>query len=140
MNNIKKTVVKGAVGATAKEKIKRVLIVDDHESSQQLMIFLLGGLGCDHESAWNGQEAVERALAKDFDLVLMDLRMPVMDGYEAAREIHKVKKDLPIFALTAYAADDVPSKCLAAGMTGCMFKPVDIDKLKELIVDGVFPK
>jgi len=116
-----------------KKKIKRVLVVDDHASGQELMAFIFRDLGYDYESALNGNEAVKKALAKDFDLVLMDLRMPVMTGFEATQKIREVKKDLPIFAFTAHVMHEVSSKCKTAGMTGFIPKPLDIDQFKKWI-------
>ena len=117
----------------SKKKTKRVLVVDDHPSGQNLMAHVLCDLGYDYEAAWNGQEAVEKVLANNFDLVLMDLHMSKMSGYEATRKIREVKKDIPIFALTAYDADEVSSKCQAAGMTGIFSKPIDIDQFEKWI-------
>ncbi len=116
-----------------KKKIKRVLVVDDHASGQELMAFIFRDLGYHYESALNGKEAVKKALAKDFDLILMDLRMPVMTGIEATQKIREVKKNLPIFAFTAHVMHEVSSKCKAVGMTGLIPKPLDVDQFKKWI-------
>ncbi|MBF0571796.1 MAG: response regulator [Candidatus Omnitrophica bacterium] len=119
------------MGAPLEKKTKRILVVDDDGLSQELMAIVLDALGYSYESAKNGKEAVEKALKQDFDLVLMDLRMPVMNGYDAARKIHEVKENLPIYALTAHVLDYVPSKCRDAGMTGIFPKPIDVPKFNE---------
>ena len=102
------------------------------------MSYVLTELGYDYQSAWNGQEGVKRVLTEDFDLVLMDLRMPVMSGYEAVRKIRDIKKDLPIFALSADAINDISLKCKAMGFTGTFTKPIDIDHFKKWI-QGLIP-
>lgn len=117
----------------SERRIKRVLVVDDDDLSQELMAAVLGEIGYVYEAAHNGQEAVEKALRGDFDLVLMDLRMPMMGGYTAAKQIHEVKKDLPIIALSAYAVLHDPSRCQDAGISKFISKPIDVAELKEWI-------
>ncbi|MFT3847133.1 MAG: response regulator [Propionivibrio sp.] len=87
--------------------------------------------GLDIVLARNGQEAVNLALTEPFDLILMDIEMPVMDGYEATRRIRQQErlKDLPIVAMTAHAMRGVRERCLAAGMNGHIAKPIDMPGL-----------
>jgi CheY-like chemotaxis protein len=105
-----------------------VLVVEDNEINQQVAQELLQGFGLAVEIASNGRRAVE-ALAKPgnhFDVVLMDLQMPEMDGYEATQVIRLglSKDDLPIVAMTAHALQSELRKCLEAGMNDYVCKPV----------------
>lgn len=116
----------------------RVLIVDDDEVNRQVTAKMLEILGHRPELAVNGAEAVEKCAYDEYDLVLMDLQMPGMDGFEAATEIVAGGKyDSKIVALTAFSADAEEAKCRAAGMRGYLRKPVTKDDLKELI-DGIY--
>jgi CheY-like chemotaxis protein len=83
----------------------------------------------------NGQQAVELALSTPFDLILMDVQMPVLDGIAAAHRIREMRPDLdtPIIALTANAFSDDRRRCLASGMNDFVSKPVDPDVLFEII-------
>jgi CheY-like chemotaxis protein len=84
----------------------------------------------------NGQEALERleqAGVTAFDVVLMDVQMPVMDGHEAARRIREMAPGLPIIGLTAHALAEEREKCLAAGMVDCLTKPIEIQSLVNII-------
>mgnify|MGYP000102940374 CR=1 FL=1 len=84
----------------------------------------------------NGQEAVEIDNLQDFDLVLMDLQMPVMDGYEATRKIREqlIAEKLPIIAMTADVMKEVEGACYEAGMNGYIAKPIEIDALKRSLI------
>jgi CheY-like chemotaxis protein len=89
----------------------------------------------DLEIAGNGLEAVHQALHHEFDLVLMDVKMPEMDGYEATIEIRKLKSEseLPIIAMTANAVKDQIERCYKVGMNDVITKPIDEDELVEKI-------
>ena len=107
----------------------RILLAEDNEINQQIAVELLESVGAHLTVANNGQEAVARLLQSPagFDLVLMDLQMPVMGGYEAAQ---KVRADarfarLPVIAMTAHATIEEKQKCLAAGMNDHISKPID---------------
>ncbi len=104
-----------------------ILLVEDNEINQEIAIELLTMAGLKVTSAWNGQEAVNMVSEQQFDAVLMDMQMPVMDGYEATREIRKNPQfaDLPIIAMTANAMAGDKEKCLAAGMNDHLAKPID---------------
>jgi len=106
-----------------------VLLAEDGEDNQHLLTIFLEQAGANVTVASNGADAVRLALAGGFDLVLMDMQMPVMDGYRAASELRKAKFDKPVIALTAHAMAEDRSKCLAAGCTDYMTKPVDRQKL-----------
>ena len=84
----------------------------------------------------NGREAVDCVLhhgGKAWDIVLMDLQMPEMDGYEATRRIRELAPDLPVVSQTAYVLDEDREKCFAAGMAGYLAKPIDAEELVTLV-------
>lgn len=112
----------------------RVLVVDDDEVNREVTAKLLEFLGHRTELAVNGADAVEKCGATAFDLVLMDLQMPGMDGFEAATAILSgPDTNARIVALTAFSADSEETKCISAGMRGYLRKPVTKDDLKKLI-------
>ena len=109
----------------------QVLLAEDNEINQQVAREILNQAGVVVDIADNGRAAVEMAAEKSYDAILMDLQMPVMDGYEATRRIRAVAahKDLPIIAMTAHAMASERDKCLALGMNDHVTKPVDPDHL-----------
>lgn len=112
-----------------------VLLVEDDEISREVGIDLLQMLGLSVTAVENGQRAVEMVQARSFDLVLMDLEMPVLDGLAATRAIRALPQGaaLPIIALTASAFTDTRERCLAAGMNDYLSKPVVASRLHELL-------
>jgi len=106
-----------------------VLLAEDGEDNQHLLTVFLEQAGARVTVAGNGEDAVRLALGGGFDLVLMDMQMPVMDGYRAAEALRKAKYSKPVIALTAHAMAEDRSKCLAAGCTDYMTKPIDRQKL-----------
>jgi CheY-like chemotaxis protein len=115
----------------------RILVVEDNPNNQQVAQELLADLGATVRLAENGQVAVDllRGDAAAFDVVLMDVQMPVMDGYEAARRIHAFDDRLPIIGLTAHAFADALESCKAAGMVAHVSKPYDLRKLVTTICE-----
>ncbi len=117
-----------------------VLLVEDNNLNQKLMNVLLGKMGCVVDVASNGREAVERIAEKTYDLVLMDLQMPVMDGFEATEIIRRNNgATLPIVALTARAFKDDEERCKAVGMNDFLTKPIDARALRETILRWARP-
>jgi len=116
-----------------KSKKISVLVVEDNLINQKISSFSLKKAGMAVTIANNGQEALEMFKKQSFNVILMDIQMPVMDGYEATGEIRKIEKSLnthtPIIALTANAMQGDAEKCLAAGMDNYLSKPFKIDKL-----------
>jgi signal transduction histidine kinase/DNA-binding response OmpR family regulator/purine-cytosine permease-like protein/HPt (histidine-containing phosphotransfer) domain-containing protein len=110
---------------------RRVLLVEDNEINRELAAELLANLGIAVEIAVNGREAVERATTDSFDLVLMDIQMPEMDGLTATRLIRAEARlhDLPIVAMTAHAMSGDKERSLEAGMNEHLVKPIDPKKL-----------
>ncbi len=113
----------------------RILLVDDGEANRQLIKLVLQRNGCLVETAVNGQQAVDKATTSDYDVILMDMQMPVMDGYTATRKLRELGLDLPIVALTANAMRGDEEKCLQAGCTGFLTKPVDIDRVLAYLAE-----
>ncbi|HVR52081.1 MAG TPA: response regulator [Pseudorhodoferax sp.] len=104
----------------------RILLVDDNALNQEVAIGLLEDVGLTVELACNGQEAVDKVRANDYELVLMDMQMPVMGGVEATIEIRRTlrRMDLPIVAMTANAMQQDLDRCRAAGMVDVVTKPI----------------
>jgi two-component system sensor histidine kinase/response regulator len=109
----------------------KILLVEDNEINQQVAKEILEGAGLVVSLADDGREAVDKVGEDSYDAVLMDIQMPVMDGYAATREIRKDEhfKDLPIIAMTAHAMAGDEDKSLQAGMNDHVTKPIDPDQL-----------
>ena len=116
-------------------KNARILVVEDNLVNQRVAIRLLEKLGYAVEAVNDGQKAVDRVMETQYSLVLMDCQMPVMDGLQATREIRKreVARRTPIVALTAGALHSDEANCLDAGMDGFIAKPIDIQKLSQVL-------
>ena len=112
----------------------RALVVDDHETNRTVACLMLETIGFDHAVACDGLEAVEAARAESFDLILMDVRMPNMDGLAATQAIRATPGGacVPIVAMTADAMPEDVARCLAAGMNAHMAKPVSIKALGDV--------
>jgi CheY-like chemotaxis protein len=126
-NKTRETVLR-PIDAT-REHLVTVLVVEDNLIGQKILSKMLEKLGCHCEFALNGREALERLSATDYDLVLMDCHMPVMDGYETARRIRSPNGTvrnarIPIIAVTANAMEGDREKCLSAGMDDYLPKPL----------------
>ena len=111
-----------------------VLVVEDNPASQELLSIILRGFSLSVEIASDGREAVEKVKKDPYDLILMDLQMPVMGGIEATRIIREqLHKTVPILALTAGVSEDDKGKCLAAGMNDYLMKPIEVPKFKDKV-------
>ncbi|NDY56435.1 response regulator [Desulfovibrio sulfodismutans] len=116
----------------------RVLLAEDNLMNIKLAKALLGRLGHATHTAQNGREALDMLSRESFDVVLMDLEMPGMDGLAAARAIRQgqagqAAMTIPVVAMTAHAVDGMEGKCRAAGMNGFVPKPVDFGKLARVL-------
>ncbi|WP_276480836.1 ATP-binding protein [Paraflavitalea pollutisoli] len=111
-----------------------VLITEDNEFNQSLLIHIFKNWNIRYDIANNGQEAIDKLNKRRYDLVLMDIQMPVMDGYTTARKIrNELKSDVPIIAMTAHAMPGEREKCLSFGMNEYIAKPVKQEHLSALI-------
>ncbi len=102
----------------------KILVVDDAEDNRVLMRIFLEREGVLVDEASSGEEAIRKAQARDYDVVLMDIQMPNMDGYEALERLRSAQYRKPIFALTAHTMKEERDRALAAGFTGHISKPV----------------
>ena len=112
---------------------KKILVVEDTEENQLLLRIFLSKLGASIDIADNGQAGVQKALHENYDLVLMDMQMPVMDGYTATQILRNSGYKVPIVALTAYAMQGDRDKTLQAGCTDYLSKPVDRNNLVDVV-------
>jgi CheY-like chemotaxis protein len=115
-----------------------VLLVEDNNINQIIASRMLERLGLTHEIANNGREALEKIQAHTYDLILMDVQMPEMDGMDATRalrawEIENARPRLPVIAMTANALSGDRSDCLASGMDDHLAKPVRVETLRALL-------
>ncbi|MBI5109568.1 MAG: response regulator [Rhodocyclales bacterium] len=115
---------------------RRVLVAEDDPVNQEVAVFLVEGVGMMADLAIDGRQVVDMALAQDYDLVLMDVQMPVLNGLDAAREIRRQPRlrPLPIIAMTANAFNEDREECLAAGMNDHIGKPVAPEVLYAIIL------
>ncbi len=112
----------------------KILIVEDNVLNQRIVNLVLTKMGAICESVANGAEAIEKIIDTHFDIILMDINMPVMDGYETARHLRQVlKNQTPIIALTAdtFSADDEDYK--KDGINAMLTKPFEFDYFTELV-------
>jgi len=116
---------------------KRILVVEDNEKNLYLMKFILQKAGYEVSEAVNGKEGLEKAKAELPDLILMDMQLPVMDGYKATTliKVHEKTKNIPVIALTAYAMKGDREKTFEAGCDGYLEKPINPENFTETIKD-----
>ncbi len=118
---------------------KRMLVVDDGPSNRKLIDLVLRRAGVEVALAAEGRMAVELAASQTFDLILMDMQMPVMDGYTATRELRRRGLTIPIIALTAHAMREDRGKCLEAGCSGYLPKPIQQEPLLTELARALRP-
>ena len=121
---------------------KRVLLAEDNPINQTLAVAMLGNLGMRCEVVGHGRDAVDRLRDERFDVVLMDVQMPIMGGFEATGEIRRHEREhglarTPIVAMTAYAMEGDRERCIAAGMDGYVAKPVQLDTLAKALAEAL---
>ncbi|HRR94092.1 MAG TPA: response regulator, partial [Bacteroidales bacterium] len=117
---------------------KRILIAEDIDSNYKLLTYFIRDINAEHVRARNGKEAVEICKrGENFDLILMDIKMPEMDGYTATRLIRELYPNVPIIAQTAYA--DEREQVMNSGFNAYISKPFDKKRLLSVIFDLVSP-
>ncbi len=119
-----------------------ILVVEDNPANQMIVTSVLENLDMRVSHADDGREALAKLDDYSYDLVLMDIQMPHMDGYQATEEIRKNSKwdELPVIAMSANAMKEDINKCLAVGMNDHLAKPLDMNKLNRLLVKWIPPE
>ena len=107
----------------------RILLAEDNKVNQKLALYLLGRMGYRIDLAGNGVEALEALRRQPYDVVLMDVQMPEMNGLEATRQIRQAALPVRIVAMTANAMEEDRAECFAAGMDDYLSKPIHIETL-----------
>ena len=118
-----------------------ILLVEDNDLNQEVAIELLGDAGFIVDLAKNGKIALEKIKTTDYDIVLMDMQMPIMDGQTAVRELRRDPrfKNLPVVAMTANVTSNDRDLCLASGMNDHVAKPIDPEKLWQALLKWIPP-
>ena len=121
---------------------KEILIVEDNELNMEIAQIVLRKAGLVVDTAENGREAVAKAQAKRYDIILMDIQMPVMNGYEATRAIRQLADkrlaSVPIIAMTANAFQEDKAKALSEGMDGHVAKPLKVEVLLQAMQEALW--
>jgi PAS domain S-box-containing protein len=136
----------GGAGFESERFVARVLLAEDNPVNQEVASAILELMGCQVVTAPDGQAAASFWEDQEFDLVLMDCEMPVMDGFSATRRIRELEAGksgrprIPIIALTAHALAEVRERCFAAGMDDFLVKPFDAEKLGQTLRNWLAPR
>ena len=128
-------ITKYSLAETQKQEAS-ILLVEDNQINRTVASVIIKKFGCRVDTAVNGKEALDAHLNNDYDMILMDCEMPIMDGFEATRNIRKmeaIKNEIPIIAITAYAMEGDREKCLSAGMNDHITKPITANILTGLL-------
>jgi len=127
--------VERTMDETKKEIPKKILVVDDNEDNRELVVKVLRNKGYEMIEAVDGEDALQKAKDERPALILMDISLPKMDGYEVTRRLKSLieYKEIPIVALTAHAMKGDKEKAFSAGCIGYISKPVDVRELPEQI-------
>lgn len=112
-----------------------MLIAEDNRMNREFLKLLFNKIGCPYTLVVSGSEVIDAAVEEDYDLVLMDINMPDMDGYEATRRIREHRPELPIIALTANDTENDREKAEDVGMNGFMAKPFTYKKLRQVLAN-----
>jgi len=115
------------------EKKASILIVDDNVSLCKTMSLALEHKGYDVTTASNGTEAMERVEEKSFDIIFMDIKMPVMNGVETFKRLKSIRPGAIVMMMTAYSVEDLVQEALREGAYGILYKPLDIEKVVAII-------
>jgi DNA-binding NtrC family response regulator len=118
-----------------KEKAS-ILIVDDNASLCKTMSFVLRRQGYAVTTAKDGSEAIERVKENPFDMIFMDIKMPLMNGVETYRRIKKIRPEAVVMMMTAYAVEDLVQEALQEGAYGITYKPLDIERVVAMIEEA----
>ena len=133
----------GAENQQGSERKTRILVAEDNPVNQKVVVKQLMSLGYQAEVVNNGQEAVDRLKEHEYDVVLMDCQMPIMDGYRATQEIRSFegeRKRTTIIAITANAMPEDRQRCMDAGMDDYMSKPASREDLRKKVEQWTLDK
>ncbi|HYH98186.1 response regulator [Hyalangium sp.] len=122
---------------TARRRGEHILVVDDERDVREGLGRLLSLEGYEVTTAENGLVALERAKSRRFDLVLTDLRMPLMGGVETLMGLKQLHPGMPVIVVTAYASDETATRCMGEGAYGYVMKPFELDHLLRVIREAV---
>ena len=113
----------------------KVMVVEDFNDTREMLRLMLEMKGCEVVEAVDGREAVDYALGDGLNLILMDLNLPLMSGYEATREIVSSPRTrhIPVVAISAQCSGERRQRALDAGCLGCLDKPIDMSALDEVL-------
>jgi len=125
--NILQEKVKSLIGS-------KILLVEDNLTNQEIILGLLENSGIEIDIANNGKNAMEKLKYHQYDMILMDIQMPIMDGYETSRYIRETDTSTPIIALSANVLDDDVSKSMDSGMNAHLSKPIEVEKLYSVLL------
>jgi two-component system cell cycle response regulator DivK len=114
---------------------KKVLIVEDNEDNRELVVKVLRNKGYEMVQAADGEEALEKAVAERPDLILLDISLPKLDGYEVAKRLKSMEEfqEIPIVAFTAHAMKGDREKVIVAGFEGYISKPINVRELPDQV-------
>lgn len=115
----------------------KILVVDDASLNQIIVKEMLGKIGIEPHTCWNGLEAINAVSSVDYDLIFMDCRMPEMDGFQATQQLRKQGVTTPIVALTASSTLEERQRCIDVGMNDILIKPYTADELKQTVTHWV---
>ena len=110
-----------------------VLIVDDNASQHQTMSLILRRKGYAVATASDGPEAIEKVRQRLFDMIFLDIKMPLMNGVETYRRIKEIRPDAVVMMMTAYAVEDLVQQALQEGAHGILYKPLDIERVIAIV-------
>jgi len=118
----------------------RVLLVDDNTSLCKTMSFILERKGYDVSIVIDGEAAIDRVREQLYDVIIMDIKMPKMDGVETFKKMKKVRPDIPVLMMTGYAVPDLVDEALKEGAWAVMYKPFDMEvvlkQIEEIVSSG----
>ena len=118
-------------------KDKKTLLIVDDDIAHRTMLRILLDWQYKIIEADDGSAAIEMASNKDFDLILMDIRMPGISGIEALDQIRSLRPDVPILMMTAYFSDEIADQAKERGAFGCLGKPFDFEELKSAMEQAI---
>ena len=119
---------------------KRILVAEDNLINQEIILGLLEDSKIIIDIAQNGEMAVDLHAKNQYDLILMDIQMPILDGYSAAKIIRQTDKTIPIIAVTASAMKEDIEKTKESGMNNHLNKPIDVTLLYQTLLKYALPK